>query len=106
LGYDVDPRSTMSSNDMAGWERLAARFLIVRGSHSRDHGTDELIDTSDILGQWFRANETRMVVLRPDRFVAAAESTGLGVPRLPGIAVDIRTPLTAPLTARPEGISS
>ncbi len=80
LGLDVDPRSTMSSDDAAGWDRLGARFITLRSSHSRPQGDDDIVDFEEVLAPWFQKHGARIIVIRPDRFVAATDTTGLQLP--------------------------
>jgi 3-(3-hydroxy-phenyl)propionate hydroxylase len=80
LGYDVDPREVMSKADQDAWAALGARFITIRpvGSSPAD-GT--VIDLDSVFGPWFRkVARARVVVVRPDRLVAAADPTGLSVP--------------------------
>jgi hypothetical protein len=41
---------------------------------------DVVIDTTGLLTAWMKRFRTRVLVVRPDRFVAATDATGLDVP--------------------------
>ena len=72
----------MSEEDQRGWAGLGARFLTIR-SRGSVAVPGELVDAESVLGPWFeKTAHARVIVLRPDRLVAAADSTGLSVPRI------------------------
>ncbi|MBO0704863.1 MAG: FAD-dependent monooxygenase [Candidatus Dormibacteraeota bacterium] len=83
LGDGVDPRTLLSKSERAEWEALGARFLAVRPVTESSEGEDELVDLEGVLGAWLRKYDVRAVAVRPDRFVAAADVSGLAVPELP-----------------------
>jgi 3-(3-hydroxy-phenyl)propionate hydroxylase len=70
----------MSSDDAAAWERLGARFITLRSSQARPEGDDDIVDFEEVLAPWFTRHGARVVVVRPDRFVAATDATGLQIP--------------------------
>jgi 3-(3-hydroxy-phenyl)propionate hydroxylase len=80
IGLDIDPRSVMSSDEAAGWDRLGARFVTLRSSQARPDGDDDIVDFEEVLEPWFRKYGAKVIVVRPDRFVAATDSTGLQLP--------------------------
>lgn len=95
LGLDKDPRGDMSRNQREAWELLGARFITVqRSSASNVEGEDFLVDHTGSLRAWLSRYRSRVVVLRPDRFVAAADRTGLDVPPARG-NLDAHTPTHA-----------
>ncbi|GEP56981.1 hypothetical protein RSO01_41470 [Reyranella soli] len=76
LGWQIDPRSLLSDGDRDFWDSLDARF--VTAMRSRSHGRDRSIrhadhveDVENQLASWFAAANASIVVLRPDRYVAA-----------------------------------
>ncbi|AJY15482.1 bifunctional 3-(3-hydroxy-phenyl)propionate/3-hydroxycinnamic acid hydroxylase [Burkholderia multivorans] len=80
LGDDVDPASLLTPQEKAEWDRLGARYIALRQQDQRTQGHDELIDLDGVLRPWLRKYGVRAVALRPDRFVAAADVSGLAVP--------------------------
>ncbi|MCA3861528.1 MAG: FAD-dependent monooxygenase, partial [Burkholderia sp.] len=84
LGDNVDPASLLSADEKAAWDRLGARYIAVRQQHQHTQGADEFVDLDGVLQPWLRKFGARAVALRPDRFVAAADVTGLAVPECAG----------------------
>ena len=80
LGDDVDPATLLEPHEKGAWDRLGARFVAVRPPTAASQTDSDIIDIDGTLLGWLRAHRTRAVALRPDRFVAAAEGSGLGVP--------------------------
>lgn len=80
LGDGIDPSSLLTPQEKASWDALGARYATVRSSDQRGQGADDIIDLEGVLLGWMRSFGTNVVALRPDRFVAAAEGSGLGVP--------------------------
>jgi 3-(3-hydroxy-phenyl)propionate hydroxylase len=80
LGDDVDPATLLTAGEKAAWDRLGARYIAVRQQDQHTEGPDELIDLDGVLRPWLRKYGARAVALRPDRFVAAADVSGLSVP--------------------------
>lgn len=80
LGLDVNPRAVMDATDVLGWERMGARFITLRSSFAMPEGDADIVDFEDVLAPWFRKYGARVLVLRPDRFVAATDATGLQLP--------------------------
>jgi len=64
----------------AGWDALGARYIAVRPQDRHTQCPDELVDLDGVLGPWLRRHQARAVALRPDRFVAAADVSGLALP--------------------------
>ncbi|MGO4841040.1 hypothetical protein AB4144_53180, partial [Rhizobiaceae sp. 2RAB30] len=69
----------MTNTAKAYWRRLGGRIIVVRPvteagleEGSIEDGTEIVSDVSFTLKDWFATNRIPMVVLRPDRFVAAA----------------------------------
>lgn len=82
LGADVDPATLLTAEEKAQWDALGARYLAVRPQDAYTQGPDELVDLEGALLAWFARYGVRAVAVRPDRFVAAADVSGLATPAL------------------------
>lgn len=78
VGWQVDPQSVLSAEDRQFWMDLGARFVQVRRSRyaglpnaNRDGGTSCVQDVDNGLADWFAEHPGSMLVVRPDRYVAA-----------------------------------
>lgn len=80
VGLDVDPRAVMSPADARDWTRLGARFVTLRSADAMPEGDDDIVDFENVLAPWFQKHSARVLVIRPDRFVVATDSTGLQLP--------------------------
>ncbi|HQV83182.1 MAG TPA: FAD-dependent monooxygenase [Ornithinibacter sp.] len=80
IGADADLRDSMTAHQVAAWAALGARFVTVRRSFSTADDPDVVIDTTGSLTDWMKRFHARVLVVRPDRFVAATDATGLDVP--------------------------
>ena len=80
LGDNVDPATVLSAEEKAGWDAIGARYVAVRSADRATEGPDDVVDIDGTLLAWLREHGARVVVVRPDKFVAAADGTGLGVP--------------------------
>ncbi len=80
LGLDKDPRAAMTQKQRDDWTRLGARFMTIHRSSAASNDTDIVVDHTGSLRAWLSRFRTTVVVLRPDRFVAAADPSGLDVP--------------------------
>ncbi|WP_300678288.1 bifunctional 3-(3-hydroxy-phenyl)propionate/3-hydroxycinnamic acid hydroxylase [Nocardioides sp.] len=80
LGHDVDPRTVLTADEQAGWDALGTTYVAVRPRSSHTSADTDLVDLEDTLGPWFERYGARVVAVRPDRFVAAADVSGLAVP--------------------------
>lgn len=80
LGDNVDPATLLTGPEKAAWDALGARYLAVRPQDAYTAGPDELVDLERVLLPWLRRYGAKAVALRPDRFVAAADVSGLAVP--------------------------
>lgn len=80
LGIDRDPRRVMSEHQVADWTRLGADFRVVRPSFASSNGAADIIDHTGTLTRWVKRFGSTVVVVRPDRFVAATDATGLDLP--------------------------
>jgi 3-(3-hydroxy-phenyl)propionate hydroxylase len=74
----------MTDHQVEGWTRLGARFRTVRRTFATTDGADDVIDATGVLLDWLHRYRTKVVVVRPDRFVAATDLTGLDVPAARG----------------------
>jgi 3-(3-hydroxy-phenyl)propionate hydroxylase len=102
LGLDVDPRSVMTPRQVDDWTRLGANFRTVRRSFATTNGADDVIDCTDVLADWMKRFHARVIIVRPDRFVAATDRTGLDVPSARGNldpAASATPVMTAPRSA-------
>ncbi len=85
LGDGVDPATVLSTDERTGWDALQAQYLTVR---SPDQGTvtsAEIVDIDGSLLGWMRQFGARVIAVRPDKFVAACDTSGLDVPAPQGI---------------------
>lgn len=80
LGDGVDPRSMLNADEQDGWDALGARYLCVLSPEQRGRGSDDIVDLNGTLLDWMRRGRAKVLVVRPDRFVAAADVSGLAVP--------------------------
>jgi 3-(3-hydroxy-phenyl)propionate hydroxylase len=80
LGDNIDPASLLTPQEKAGWDRLGTRYVSVRSLDQGSVAVDDLIDLEGALITWMRKHRTKAIALRPDRFVAAAEGSGLSLP--------------------------
>lgn len=80
VGIGADPKSVMTPEQVRGWEVLGAVFTTVRSPQSTPASQQDLMDYDDAVGRWARKHKARVVILRPDRFVYATDTSGLNVP--------------------------
>ncbi|MFD0901813.1 bifunctional 3-(3-hydroxy-phenyl)propionate/3-hydroxycinnamic acid hydroxylase [Actinomadura sediminis] len=80
LGADVDPAALLSGDEKAQWDALGARYIAIRPKTAYTRGPDELVDLDETLLPWLARYGARAVAVRPDRFVAAADVSGITVP--------------------------
>ncbi|RSN71314.1 bifunctional 3-(3-hydroxy-phenyl)propionate/3-hydroxycinnamic acid hydroxylase [Actinomadura sp. WAC 06369] len=80
LGADTDPAGLLAPEEKAGWDALGARYVAVRPRTAYTRSADDLVDLDDVLLPWLARYRARAVAVRPDRFVAAADPSGLAVP--------------------------
>lgn len=85
MGDGVDPATLLSAEEKSGWDALGARFLAVRSADQATEGADEIVDIDGTLLGWFRVFGVRAIAVRPDKFVAACDLSGLAAPELAGI---------------------
>ena len=63
-----------------GFDVLGARYVAVRSADQGTQGADELVDIDGTLLAWMRGFGVTAIAVRPDKFVAAADTFGLAVP--------------------------
>lgn len=80
LGEDIDPATLLSAEEKADWDELGAHYRAVRPKTSHTQGPDELVDLDEVVLPWMHRYGARVIAVRPDRFVAAADTHGLAVP--------------------------
>ncbi|MEB4676278.1 bifunctional 3-(3-hydroxy-phenyl)propionate/3-hydroxycinnamic acid hydroxylase [Enterobacteriaceae bacterium G50] len=77
IGWGCNPLWGMSEQQIARWRALGTRFIQVVPEvqiHTPQDNVDGVIrlgDTQNRLKTWFAAQDASLVVIRPDRFVAA-----------------------------------
>jgi 3-(3-hydroxy-phenyl)propionate hydroxylase len=83
VGWQVDPQSVLCPDDRQFWVDLGARFVQVRRSRCADFadandGTSSTCvqDVDNSLADWFAAHPGTMLVVRPDRYIAAQFNPG------------------------------
>ena len=82
LGDGIDPKTVLTAEERAGWEALGASFRAVLAPDQSSTDATDIIDVDGTLLAWLRKHEARVIAVRPDRFVAAADPGGLAVPSL------------------------
>ena len=92
LGDGVDPRRHLSAQDRAGWDALGARYRTVLAPDQSSEDSSDIIDVGGGLIDWMRRHGAKVVAVRPDRFVAAADPGGLAVP---ATVAHVREPVDA-----------
>ena len=80
LGDGVNPRTELTDEERAAWDALGARHLCVLSPEQQGHGSDDVVDLDGTLLAWMRRYGSKVLAVRPDRFVAAAQGSGLEVP--------------------------
>lgn len=80
IGWQVDPQSHLSADERSFWAGLGARFIQVRRSRcagmpgaaaNKGNDTACVQDVDNSLADWFAAHPGPIVVVRPDRYIAA-----------------------------------
>lgn len=84
IGWQCDPQAALSAEDCAFWQALGARFVRLERSRSAAAAAQataapgDTVRVEDVDGQladWFAAHSGALVVLRPDRYIAAQGDT-------------------------------
>lgn len=80
LGDNIDPASLLSAEQRADWDALGATYRALRCPDQGSEAPNDIIDYQGSLSAWMRGFGARAIAVRPDRFVAAADTGGLSVP--------------------------
>jgi 3-(3-hydroxy-phenyl)propionate hydroxylase len=80
LGDGINPATLLTLQEKAQWDALGARYLTLKSPEQRGDGADDVIDLGGSLRAWMQGFGVRAIALRPDRFVAASDRSGLAVP--------------------------
>lgn len=80
LGDSIDPATLLTPEQKQGWDALGARYIAIRSPDQPSLDDNDVIDIEGTLLGWMRHYCTTAIVLRPDRFVAAAQGYGLSFP--------------------------
>ncbi|MDN7590976.1 bifunctional 3-(3-hydroxy-phenyl)propionate/3-hydroxycinnamic acid hydroxylase [Burkholderia seminalis] len=89
VGWQCDPQACLSDDDRAYWTSLGATFVQVSRSRSGTsrarrvtsvHGSACVEDVDNALAAWFERHAGPLVVVRPDRYVAA-QTDAVGMAR-------------------------
>ena len=80
LGEGVNPATLLQPSELAAWDALGAQYVAVCAGNQEPTSDTDLIDLDGELLAWMQKYKTRAIAVRPDRFVAAAHGSGLGVP--------------------------
>ncbi len=80
LGDGVDPATLLTPEQKRGWDALGTRYIAVYAPHQPSQQQGDVIDIDGTLLVWMRRHCTTVIAVRPDRFVAAAQSYSLSVP--------------------------
>ncbi len=80
LGDNVDPAAFLTAEQRAGWDGLNATYRAVRSPDQGSEAPNDIIDYEGTLLAWMRGYGAKVIAVRPDRFIAAADTSGLSVP--------------------------
>lgn len=105
IGWEVDPQAGMTDADRQSWNALGARFVQISRARSASQpglrlqsaqGTVCVEDVDNHFADWIAAHPCSIVVVRPDRYVAA-QTTARG---LPDVMQALRAFMPSPAPAR------
>jgi 3-(3-hydroxy-phenyl)propionate hydroxylase len=82
MGLDVDPRSVLTAAQQQAWQKVGVRYVTVRSTHATPQDDSDIVDFENKLAPWFAESGSKVVILRPDRFVAACGQASLDFPTL------------------------
>ncbi len=80
IGWEIDPQSGMSDEGRRFWQVLGAKFVRINRARSgsrpdlqrpSSQGTECVEDIDNQFADWIAAHPCSIVVLRPDRYIAA-----------------------------------
>lgn len=109
LSWGMDPTFGLSAPAREAWQRLGACFVIAKPDPQlefRDDVPDGVLAVGDVHGRlkdWFGGQPDSVVVLRPDRFVAATCSPQDVSRAILGVADKLALPVAAGVAAASAG---
>ncbi|UCE86459.1 MAG: bifunctional 3-(3-hydroxy-phenyl)propionate/3-hydroxycinnamic acid hydroxylase [Deltaproteobacteria bacterium] len=71
VGFGSDPRAALSAETLRRWSDLGTRFVTVVPAERARGVPDALEDVDGGFARWLGRTDERLLVIRPDRFVAA-----------------------------------
>lgn len=80
LGDGIDPDLLLTPDQRADWDRLGTTYRKVIAPDMGSTAPGDIIDLHGQLLAWMRRFGAKAIAVRPDRFVAAADTGGLSVP--------------------------
>ena len=80
LGAEIDPRALLNDEQRRGWDGVGASYRAIRPGDKHSEAVDDIIDIGGTLLAWMKVYGARCIAVRPDRFVAAADTSSLSVP--------------------------
>jgi 3-(3-hydroxy-phenyl)propionate hydroxylase len=80
LGDNIDPAHVLTADQRTDWDRVGATYRAVRTPDQGSEASTDIVDYQGPLLAWMRSYGARVIAVRPDRFVAAADTGGLSVP--------------------------
>lgn len=72
LGNQIDPKTLMSAEQIAQWDELNVQYYTLLDAADDGKGFDDIVDIHGSLIEWMNQHQTQVVVVRPDKFIAAA----------------------------------
>lgn len=84
VGWQVDPQAALGEADRAYWREIGAQFIRIDRARSGNalgmrvestHGTTCVEDVDNQFSDWITVHPGHVLVLRPDRYIAAQCST-------------------------------
>jgi 3-(3-hydroxy-phenyl)propionate hydroxylase len=80
LGDALNPATLLTPEQRFAWDGLNASYRAIRSPDQGSEATSDIIDYEGQVLAWMRSFNARAIAVRPDRFVAAADTSGLSVP--------------------------
>lgn len=72
LGNQIDPKSLMNPEQIADWNELNVQYFTLLDASDDGKGFDDIVDIHGTLIEWMNQHQTQVVIVRPDKFIAAA----------------------------------
>ncbi|MCL2483187.1 MAG: hypothetical protein FWF43_07215, partial [Propionibacteriaceae bacterium] len=82
LGANVNPASTLTPEQKQGWDAMKAKYIAIRPQNAYSEDISDIIDLDGKILAWMERYGVKVIAVRPDKFVAAADVSGIGVPEL------------------------